>query len=172
MIPDSDHVDLENEPVTALKDQQKIRYKKRFEQHIVDVEEVAGRILTMCGTIRKKSEKAKQYPMITTKQSSAFDIVSNDTGSRTAGADMVKISQMVGHLQKRSGTQAGLRNGDLRYVKEPILEQNRSRKAKVHLNARIKTAKVRNMTVWDPNQLSSKQLLLDFGSNSPTSTNK
>lgn len=52
MIPDSDHVDLENEPQAAQNDTQKIRYKKRFEQHIVDVPEVTGRILKMCGTVR------------------------------------------------------------------------------------------------------------------------
>jgi len=102
MIPDSDHVDLENEPAAAHNDQQKLRYKKRFEMHIVDVEEVAGRILNMCGTIRQKSEKSKQYQVRNTVQSSTgIDIVSNDTASRTGGAtgaDMVKISHMVGHL--------------------------------------------------------------------------
>jgi hypothetical protein len=69
--------------------------------HIVDVEEVAGRILNMCGTVRQKSEKAKQYQVRNTVQSSGFDIVSNDTASRVGGAtgaDMVKISNMVGHL--------------------------------------------------------------------------
>ena len=70
--------------------------------HIVDVEEVAGRILSMCGTVRQKSEKSKHYQARNTVQSSGhIDIVSNDTASRTGGAtgaDMVKISQMVGHL--------------------------------------------------------------------------
>ena len=33
----------------------------------------------------------------------------------------IKISKMVGHLQKRSGTAAGLRNGERKYTHEPQL---------------------------------------------------
>ena len=62
MIPDSDQIDFENDPLCSSADLQKRRYKKRFEQHIVDVEKVTGRVLHMCGKIRHKSEKGKIYP--------------------------------------------------------------------------------------------------------------
>jgi hypothetical protein len=51
---------------------------------------------------------------------------------------MVKVSTMVGHLQKRSGTQGGLRPGQ-RYINEPFLAQHRRKP----IDQRIKTAKDR-----------------------------
>jgi hypothetical protein len=94
MIPDSDDINFNNEPKENITDKQKNRYKKRFERHIVDVEEVTGRVLSMCGKTRIKSEKAKVY---NNKVSFTSEMLTTDDelGSKN---DMVRIAQMVGHL--------------------------------------------------------------------------
>lgn len=56
----------------------------------------------MCGKIRHKSERSAVYPIVKANMlGSRNDLVSCETGSMTGGvtgADMVKISKMVGHL--------------------------------------------------------------------------
>jgi hypothetical protein len=67
------------------------------------VEEITGRILNMCGKIRHKSEKSKIYKG---KVGFTSDMLSTDEDrSKTkSNGNFVKIGQIVGHLQKRSGT--------------------------------------------------------------------
>ena len=70
----------------------------------------------------------------------------------------------MGHLQKRSGTQAGLRSGQQKYVHEPIIEQAkkaRLKDLKIQTN-RIKTAKVRNSNT--PAAFDNTNLILNIES--------
>ena len=94
------------------------------------------------------------------------DFISTED-DRLSGSNAVRISQLVGHLKKRTGTSAGLKFK--RYNYEPIIERNKRR----NTQSRVKTAIVRGQnddttdevvidTISDLNQV-EKKTVLDYG---------
>ena len=93
----------------------------KFRQVSVDVSAVTQRVLRMCGSQRRKSEKAASRRSIGRSTAN----VPNPEHHTVAVSDYADDLDVKVGLYKRSGLAGGLREGPRLYVKEPYIERAR-----------------------------------------------